>query len=77
MTLNLVSAKPGPAQESFLTQLTEVNGKHIRKGEEISISAGTVVRLSNVLSLKFIPGIAAITASDGVTTVLQGPSCRS
>lgn len=63
---------------SVSTQLTEVDGKTIRKGEEASVSAGTIVRLSNVLSLRFIAGAAGTAASESaITTISQGPPCCS
>ena len=38
----------GLVRRSVSTQLTEVDGKNIGKGEEIAVSAGTVVWVSNV-----------------------------
>ncbi len=63
-------APEGISIRSVSTQLTEVNGRPLAKGEEVSISGGTVVRLSNVMSLRFISGISNTPSENSeVTTV--------
>jgi class 3 adenylate cyclase len=55
---------------SVTSQRTQVNGKTIYKGEETPVSAGTTVRVSDVLTLRFISGPPAGTSEDSsVTTV--------
>lgn len=63
-------APEGLMLRSVSTQPTEVDGKAVTKGEETAISAGTVVRLSDVLTLRFVSGLSE-TASDetAVTTI--------
>lgn len=63
-------APEGLMLRSVSTQPTEVDGKAVTKGEETAISAGTVVRLSDVLTLRFVSGVSG-TASDetAVTTI--------
>ncbi len=55
---------------SVSTQPTEVNGKTICKGEETSISAGTVVRLADVLTLRFIADSSDQASEDNVVTTV-------
>ena len=63
-------APEGLILRSVSTQPTEVDGKAVAKGEETAISAGTVVRLSDVLTLRFVsdPSDAASEES-AVTTI--------
>lgn len=56
---------------SVSTQPTEVNGKVLCKGEETSISAGAIVRLSDVLTLRFISGVSDPTSEDSAVTTVS------
>lgn len=56
---------------SVSTQHTEVNGKSICKGEETPISAGAVVRLSDVLTLRFISGTSDQACEEGAVTTVS------
>ena len=63
-------APEGLRIRSVSTQHTEVNGKPLTKGEEASLSGGTVVRLSHVMSLRFVSSVSNPPSEDSeVTTV--------
>jgi class 3 adenylate cyclase len=55
---------------SVTSQITQVDGKSIGKGEEVAVSAGTTVRISDILTLRFISSSSATAAEESsVTTV--------
>jgi len=63
-------APEGLLLRSVSNQPTEVDGKAVAKGEETAISGGTVVRLSDVLTLRFIPTPSdAASEENAVTTI--------
>ena len=64
-------APEGLILRSVSTQHTQVNGKSICKGEETPISAGTVVRLSDVLTLRFISGTSDQVCEEGAVTTVS------
>ena len=64
-------APEGLILRSVSNQHTEVNGKTIGKGEETSISAGTIVRLSDVLTLRFIGGASDQASEDNAVTTVS------
>ena len=64
-------APEGLIFRSVSTQPTEVNGRVICKGEETPVSAGTVVRLSDVLTLRFVSGTSDQTSEEGAVTTVS------
>lgn len=64
-------APEGLILRSVSNQHTEVNGKTIGKGEETSISAGTIIRLSDVLTLRFIGGASDQASEDNAVTTVS------
>ncbi len=56
---------------SVSIQPTEVNGKAVSKGEEAAIAAGTIVRLSNVLTLRFTSSMPGVPTQDDAVTVIS------
>ena len=64
-------APEGLILRSVSTQHTEVSGKTLCKGEETPIIAGTVVRLSDVLTLRFIAGTSDQASEDNAVTTVS------
>lgn len=64
-------APEGLILRSVSTQPTEVNGRAICKGEETSVSAGTIVRLSDVLTLQFISSASDEASEDNAVTTIS------
>jgi class 3 adenylate cyclase len=52
-------------------QPTEVDGRKIDQGEEAPVSSGTLVRVSGVLTLRFLPGEPTASTDDTVTLKLH------
>ncbi|MBI4003197.1 MAG: adenylate/guanylate cyclase domain-containing protein [Nitrospira defluvii] len=64
-------APEGLILRSVSTQPTAVNGRAICKGEETTISAGTIVRLSDVLTLRFISGTSDQASEESAVTTVS------
>jgi hypothetical protein len=56
---------------SVTSQRTQVNGKSIAKGEETAVSAGTTVRISDVLTLRFLSSTSSTAAEESSATTVS------
>jgi class 3 adenylate cyclase len=56
---------------SVTSQRTQVNGKSIGKGEETAVSAGTTVRISDVLTLRFLSSTSPTAAEESSATTVS------